>query len=320
VLLQNTAPGALLWDAERAAANDWEPLLAVRQRRELQHLPFLLYPPIATADGDEDEPSSVRGQSLAAAIAHFCPATASKSVLIVEPDRALCRAYASLVERSLPGVPVAVAAGAADAAALLRQATPGLVILEAQLGDCDGLELVEQLRAAQAAPGCPVLLLTCRPLDLSLLARLAHLGSVLYAGKFIFTPDELAALMARTFSAPDTLSPRTGDLVKQAVYYIQQHFDQPLNRSDVADAISVSENYLSQIFRQEMGISLWDYLNRQRISHAQRLLDSTTMSITGVAAAVGIYDPAYFSRIFHKQTGLSPSAYRVAAQRLSSAN
>ena len=157
----------------------------------------------------------------------------------------------------------------------------------------------------------PVARSTC-----SLLARLAHLGPILYAGKSIFTPDELAALVARTFSAPEALSPRTGDLVKQAIFYIQQHFDQPLNRSDVAAAISVSENYLSQIFRQEMGISLWDYLNRQRISHAQHLLDSTTMSITGVAAAVGIYDPAYFSRIFHKQTGLSPSAYRVAAQRL----
>ena len=108
-------------------------------------------------------------------------------------------------------------------------------------------------------------------------------------------------------------------VVKQAIFYIQRHFDQPLNRSDVAEAISVSENYLSQIFRQEMGISLWDYLNRQRINHAQHLLESTTTSVTEVAAAVGIYDPAYFSRIFHKQTGLSPSAYRVAAQRLPSA-
>ncbi len=148
----------------------------------------------------------------------------------------------------------------------------------------------------------------------------AGCGPILYAGKSIFTLDELAALVARAFSAPETLSARTGDLVKQAIFYIQQHFDQPLNRSDVADAISVSENYLSQIFRQEMGIALWDYLNRQRINHAQHLLESTSVSITGVAAAVGIYDPAYFSRIFHKQTGLSPSAYRVAAQRPASTN
>ncbi|MFN8468168.1 MAG: helix-turn-helix domain-containing protein [Caldilineaceae bacterium] len=324
-LLQEVTPGALLWDAAYAAAADWELLLAVRQRRELQHLPFLLYPPIIGLSpglsGEEiDLAAPVRGQSLTAAIAEFCPATASKSVLIVEPDRTLCRTYTSLVERSLPGVPVAVAASAAAAAVLLRQTTPGLMILETQLEDRDGLELVEQLRAAHTAPDCPVLLLTCRPLEPALLARLAHLGPILYAGKSIFMPDELASLVARAFSAPETLSPRTGDLVKQAIFYIQQHFDQPLNRADVADAISVSENYLSQIFRQEMGISLWDYLNRQRISHAQHLLESTTISVTGVAVAVGIYDPAYFSRIFHKQTGLSPSAYRVAAQRPASTN
>ena len=320
MLLQEVAPGALLWDAEQATAADWDLLLAVRQRRELQHLPFLLYAPAASAGDEEAGRTPVRGQSLRAAIAEFCPTTASKSVLIVEPDRALCRTYTSVVERSLPGVPAAVAVGVAEAAALLRQAAPGLVILEPQLGDCDGLKLLDQLRTASTAPGCPVLLLTCRPLDPLLLARLAQLGPVLYAGKSILTPDELAALVVRTFSAPETLSPRTSDLVKQAIYYIQQHFDKPLNRSDVADAIAVSENYLSQIFRQEMGISLWDYLNRQRINHARHLLDSTTLNITGVAAAVGIYDPAYFSRIFHKQTGLSPSAYRVAAQRLSSAN
>ena len=184
------------------------------------------------------------------------------------------------------------------------------------MGDCDGLELVEQLRTAQAASAIPVLVLSCRPLDPSLLARLTQLGPILYAGKSIFMPDELAALVVRSFSTPEALSPRTSDLVRQAILYIQQNFGQPLNRADVADAISVSENYLSQIFRQEMGISLWDYLNRQRINEARRLLDATTMSITEVAAAVGIYDPAYFSRIFHKQTGLSPSAYRVAAQRL----
>ena len=83
-LLQEAAPGALLWDAAQAAAADWDLLLAVRQRRELQHIPFLLYPPATTSVSEEACRAPVRGQSLAAAIAEFCPATASKSVLIVE--------------------------------------------------------------------------------------------------------------------------------------------------------------------------------------------------------------------------------------------
>jgi AraC-like DNA-binding protein/ABC-type sugar transport system substrate-binding protein/signal transduction histidine kinase len=313
-LLQHTRPGALLWDAVHAAAADWDLLLAVRRHRQLQHLPFLLYAPQLAGS------VIVRGRSLSSIIAELCPTTASKSILIVDADRTLCRTYTALVERTLPGVPIMVANSAAEASLALQQARPSLVILDPQLPDCDGLELVEQLRAGEEVQHTPVLVFTCRPLDTSLLTHLAHLSPILFAGKSILTPGELAGLISRMLASAEALPPRTSDMVKQAILYIQQHFDRPLNRSDVADAISVSENYLSQIFRQEMGISLWDYLNRHRINRAKQLLQFSTQSITGVAIAVGIFDPAYFSRIFHKQVGLSPSAYRVMTQRVSRAN
>jgi AraC-like DNA-binding protein len=334
-LLQHTRPGALLWDAAHAAAADWELLLAVRRHRQLQGLPFLLYPPssapVQTHSLANSQPAvelagqlagraGVCGRSLASTIAGLCPATASKSILIVDADVALCRTYTVLAERTLPGVPITSAGSAAEASLALQQARQALVILDPQLPDCDGFELVEQLRSAEEMQHTPVLVFTCRPLDTSLVERLADLSPTLFAGKSIFTPEELAGLIARTFATAEVLPPRTSDMVKQAILYIQQHFDRPLNRSDVADAISISENYLSQIFRQEMGISLWDYLNRHRINHARQLLQATTLSITGVATAVGIFDPAYFSRIFPKQAGLSPSAYRVATQRLSPPN
>jgi AraC-like DNA-binding protein len=315
-LLQHTRPGALLWDAAHAAAADWDLLLAVRKHQQLQRLPFLLYAPPAEAADPSAGPALVRGRSLSATIAELCPATASKSILIVESDHTLARAYTTLIERSLPGVPIAVAGSAGEASSALQHALPSLLILDPELPDCDGLDLVEQLRADEETRHSPVLVLSCRPLDAELLARFAYLSPVVFAGKYILTLEELAALISRALAGAETLPSRTSDMVKQAVFYIEQHFDQPLNRSDVADAIAVSENYLSQIFRQEMGVSLWDYLNRLRINHARHLLQSSALSITGVAAAVGIFDPAYFSRIFHKQVGLSPSAYRVNAHRI----
>jgi AraC-like DNA-binding protein len=72
----------------------------------------------------------------------------------------------------------------------------------------------------------------------------------------------------------------------------------------------VSENYLTHIFGRELGLSPWQYLNRYRIKQAQELLHRTSDSITAVALQVGFNDPAYFSRVFRKQVGLSPSAYR----------
>ena len=94
------------------------------------------------------------------------------------------------------------------------------------------------------------------------------------------------------------------------MFYLQQNAASPLSRREIADAIGVSENHLSRIFRRELGITPWDYLNRYRIKQAKELLISTDRSITSVALEVGFNDPAYFSRVFRKQVGLSPSAFR----------
>ena len=74
--------------------------------------------------------------------------------------------------------------------------------------------------------------------------------------------------------------------------------------------MGVSENYLSQIFRNELGVSPWDYLSRWRVQRARELLATTDKSITAVAAEVGFDDSVYFSRVFRKHAGESPQAYR----------
>jgi len=57
----------------------------------------------------------------------------------------------------------------------------------------------------------------------------------------------------------------------------------------------------------------WQYLNRYRVLQAQKLLRATDDSVTAIAGAVGFSDPAYFSRVFRKEAGVSPKAYRNLA-------
>jgi YesN/AraC family two-component response regulator len=64
----------------------------------------------------------------------------------------------------------------------------------------------------------------------------------------------------------------------------------------------------------DMGISLWDYLNRLRNQKAKELLLLTDENITEIAAEVGYEDVGYFSRVFREITGCSPRAYRQQAQ------
>ena len=67
---------------------------------------------------------------------------------------------------------------------------------------------------------------------------------------------------------------------------------------------------LSRIFRQELGLSPWEYLTRYRIRQARQLLRITNDSIADIALQVGFDDKAYFTRVFHRYTGCSPSIYR----------
>lgn len=91
---------------------------------------------------------------------------------------------------------------------------------------------------------------------------------------------------------------------------MHQNYAQPLTRKELAEKVGVSENYLSQIFHQELGISPWDSLTRLRIQKARELLIGNEDTITQVAMQVGFNDLAYFSRVFRKQIGLSPQEYR----------
>jgi AraC-like DNA-binding protein len=78
----------------------------------------------------------------------------------------------------------------------------------------------------------------------------------------------------------------------------------------IADALGVSKNYLTQIFHHELGISPWEFLSRYRIKQAKEMLCATDTSITAVAAQVGFDDASYFGRVFRKQVGCSPQAFR----------
>jgi AraC-like DNA-binding protein len=88
------------------------------------------------------------------------------------------------------------------------------------------------------------------------------------------------------------------------VYY------QKLSLRDFSRACHLSENYLTGEFKKTFGLSLIDYLIKVRISHARELLGNVNLPISHIAESCGYEDGAYFSKLFKKQTGFSPTEYR----------
>ena len=92
-----------------------------------------------------------------------------------------------------------------------------------------------------------------------------------------------------------------------AIVYIRENYQKPIQLSMVAEACNVTSNYLSRLFTEYLGTSFIDYINRFRLNKAIILLEEKKYSIKEVAYLVGYQDPNYFSRIFRRHMGISPS-------------
>ena len=140
--------------------------------------------------------------------------------------------------------------------------------------------------------------------------RIERHARVTLQSKGIWSEEETVAALNRAVFSEDTLPVHTSALVKQAIAYLHQNYTRPVSRWEIAEAVGVSEDYLSRVFNRELNISPWDYLNRYRVLQSKQLLVNTTETIGSIAHQVGFKDQAYFCRVFHKATGMSPQGFR----------
>lgn len=92
--------------------------------------------------------------------------------------------------------------------------------------------------------------------------------------------------------------------------YIREHYTEEISMAQLAAAAYISEPYLYEVFRKNMGTSPLAYLNSYRISVASEMLKQTEESINKISTSVGFHDPAYFNRLFRRTFGVSPRTYR----------
>ncbi|MEM6352476.1 MAG: AraC family transcriptional regulator [Cyanobacteria bacterium P01_D01_bin.14] len=92
--------------------------------------------------------------------------------------------------------------------------------------------------------------------------------------------------------------------------YVQASLEQPFNLSDLADVAGLSLSLFSRTFKAATGQSPHQYVLSQRVQKARELLAFSPLSIAEIAAACGFYDQAHLTRIFKKQLGTTPGAYR----------
>lgn len=104
-------------------------------------------------------------------------------------------------------------------------------------------------------------------------------------------------------------------VITQACDYIAMHLTDPtLSLQTVSGAVGLSSSYFSQLFKQEKGIGLSNYITDCRISQAQLLLRTTDLKSEDVALQLGFTSATYFGRVFKKSVGITPNDFRKKAE------
>lgn len=98
--------------------------------------------------------------------------------------------------------------------------------------------------------------------------------------------------------------------LRKARGYINDHLNEELNATRIADAVGINHSYLQTLFSRAMGCGLMSYVSHQRLERASFLLKNSSMSITDIAFQVGFNSRQHFSFTFEKRYGMSPREYR----------
>jgi two-component system response regulator YesN len=103
-------------------------------------------------------------------------------------------------------------------------------------------------------------------------------------------------------------------LFKKVEQYISDNLKEELDLEKTAAKFNLSSYYFSRSFKEAIGYNFSDYINMIRIKKAKDLLKSDSLSIKEVGYTVGYSDPNYFSKVFKKYEGLSPTEYKIKLQ------
>lgn len=114
-------------------------------------------------------------------------------------------------------------------------------------------------------------------------------------------------LMEGMRGARDMQTLRKIELIKN---YIGEHFTKDINLQELADRVEMNKSYMCTLFKQETGITVWNYIVAQRMQKARSLLLETSSKVYEIANEVGYEDIPYFSQTFKKFYGLTPLDFK----------
>ncbi|MBE5968333.1 MAG: helix-turn-helix transcriptional regulator [Lachnospiraceae bacterium] len=111
------------------------------------------------------------------------------------------------------------------------------------------------------------------------------------------------------YEKPQSTIDYSNKVVQVTKEYLEAHYTEDITLEDVAAQVNVSPQYFSKLIKKNTGFNFIDWLSMMRVRKAKELLNNSSLTVKEVCYMVGYKDPNYFSRIFKKRVGITPSEY-----------
>lgn len=211
-----------------------------------------------------------------------------------------------------------LAANGQEAVDIIFRDKPDILFLDVQMPVMTGIEV---MREANRAGILPYTMILSAYEEFRYCQQALRLG----AKEYLLKPVRSSDILQMANHSADQLFGKAGEreteiteernrLVEQAKEYVEEHYYENLMLADVAQKVGISSGYLSTLFQRQMAKGFVDYLNEVRIEHACTYLRQNYLKVYEIAYRVGFKDEKYFSKVFKKVTGQSPSEYQKQNQ------
>ncbi|QAT40606.1 AraC family transcriptional regulator [Clostridium sp. JN-9] len=99
-------------------------------------------------------------------------------------------------------------------------------------------------------------------------------------------------------------------MINHVIYYIRKHIEEPITLQELASYVNVHPNYLSSSFKKQVGKTLTEYIDEQKINAIKIYMQNTNLSINEISYTFNFNYVSYFSSFFKKHTGFTPMEYK----------
>ena len=248
-------------------------------------------------------------------------------LLIAENEPSERAALSSTLNRHLGDHLTIYEAGSGnEALELFGQETPQIAILNIDMPGMGGLEVARKIR--EANKNCSILFLSSfnnfsDAKEAVALQALDYLVKPYDEQKLLASVEEAMQIASRLENAGWNLSqlrhppagsdPETARLtmVREDIRsFIDSHYMEELSMKNVANAMNYSDAYFCKLFKQCFQVNFSTYLNEYRVEKAKAMMENSRISIKDISLACGYTDSNYFTRVFKRITGQTPTEYR----------